>query len=106
MELAPDQLQSTLSYLQDLALQQRYLRGDLSHNALFSSLISHLKSDGYELQSLEAARRGLSGEVSGSSFYMDLALIFMCVLCAGLASGLTQVSVLSLTVRGFHVVCV
>lgn len=92
MDLTPEQLQSTLTFLHTLAVYPRNLRGDFSDNALFTSLINHLKADGYGLQSFDAVdSRRLSGEVSGSSFYMDLALIFMCVLCAGLASGLTQV---------------
>jgi hypothetical protein len=62
------------------------------------SLSTHLKMDGYEIRTAVeqttgffASRRSLEGEVSGDSFYTDLVLIFLCVMCAGLASGLTQV---------------
>lgn len=75
------------------------MHGNVSHEAsdLVSILLSNLNADGYELQYMDQnfnhSVRKLQGEdPSDPDFIMNLAFIFMCVVFAGLASGLTQVN--------------
>jgi hypothetical protein len=90
-EIIPQHFSFTLEFLNDLIISQKDISNEKS---ILSDLISHLKMDGHHLHNYHQQtflRRRL-GEISGSSLYMDIFLIFFCVLCAGLASGLTQVS--------------
>ena len=86
-----ESLANTFRFFRSLACPSSDLQQDPS--VWQDTLMEQLRLDGYQLQPLESiSHRSLQeGEVSGTSFYIDLVLIFICVLCAGLASGLTQV---------------
>jgi hypothetical protein len=89
-EIIPQQFQNTVQFLQEIVLAQS---ASFNEKEVLRDLVSHLKLDGFEILNLNQQyhlRRRL-GELSGSSLYFDIACVFMCVICAGLASGLTQV---------------
>jgi hypothetical protein len=98
-EIIPQQFHYTLQFFQDCLKNSNENPQCTDGSFWLESLSTHLKMDGYEIRTTVeqstgffASRRSLEGEVSGDSFYTDLVLIFLCVLCAGLASGLTQVA--------------
>ena len=71
----------------------------LNTTELLSNIIKALNQDGYHGNTglhCDAAGtsilslRKLSEESSGSNFALDVALVIVCIVCAGLASGLTQ----------------
>lgn len=60
---------------------------------IFHELLDHLQYDGFDLRNFEGnSHRMLQQDTSQSSLIMNLIVAFICVVCAGLASGLTQVS--------------
>ncbi len=88
--------ESTVLFLQRLLDSQRT---DLNSNEdfLFSSLQSALNTDGYALKTLQslATNQNLRGleelESPGEpAFNVSIILVLICIICAGLASGLTQ----------------
>jgi hypothetical protein len=102
-EIIPQNLHYTVSYLVQLLNKDGNLSSlkDASTSELLQQLTNSLSLDGFELQSRseEVVSQSLSGllehgrrlQLSGNSVVMDLVLVFVCVICAGLASGLTQV---------------
>lgn len=81
-------IEATLSFLRELsALPQ-------SDSGLVHSLITALSQDGYSLKPYEHhyLRRLESQAQPGSADYtVSVILVTICVICAGCASGLTQV---------------
>ena len=61
---------------------------------LMAQLLQSLKSDGYTLLQDQQTRnlRGLLAETYEGVNIQDVVLVFVCIIFAGLASGLTQVS--------------
>ena len=78
--------------------------GHTDISVLFSHVIGALQQDGYELHRIEQQQpyehhhhlRRMAEEQhadpNSSAFILNICLVFVCVICAGLASGLTQVS--------------
>lgn len=101
-EIIPQNLHYTVAYLAQL-LKDGNLSSlkDVPSSELLQQLTNSINLDGFELQSRseEALSQGMAGildhgrrlQLSGNSVVMDLVLVFVCVICAGLASGLTQV---------------
>jgi len=71
------------------------VKSDDREEHLFSMLLSNLTLDGYHLEANLindfTSRRLQTVDPTSSDFFMNIALILMCVLFAGFASGLTQV---------------
>ena len=86
-------IEATLSFLRELAASPA------SDESLVSSLLSALTQDGYSLHLNEPhyLRRLESTAEPGSTDYtVSVILVTVCVICAGCASGLTQVRSLGL----------
>lgn len=87
-----DPLSATDSFL-NLLLSCQYDNSDASAT-LSETLQQALRSDGYALYRIDDFSRNLRGHTqSGTNGSRDIALVMVavCIVCAGLASGLTQV---------------
>lgn len=66
----------------------------VSGQGILQDLLESIKLDGYDLRSeevVESSHRILQSGGGDSNLIMNLVLAIFCVICAGLASGLTQV---------------
>lgn len=85
---------ATISFLKDVSISHeiRTINADI-----IPTLLSALKQDGYSIKNNQPHYlRGLGEDLAepGSSDYMtSVILVCVCVICAALASGLTQVVV-------------
>lgn len=88
---------ATIDYLQGMGYCGAF--GPVSCKYLISNIVNNLKTDGFVLEQIqrtvetqEAHRylRGLQETVGGINL-VDVSLVMMCIIFAGLASGLTQV---------------
>jgi hypothetical protein len=98
-DIIPQHFHYTLSFLHGL-VDNSLPHGGTFDNSLLQSLSDHLKMDGFQIQTFPEESiyhmRRLEGEAdTGSALILDIVLIVICVLCAGFASGLTQVTVFS-----------
>ena len=86
-------MHETISFLQSL---EDGTTAQLNRNELISNLVKSLSIDGISLNDqiqIQSQRslRGLSEATMGGVNIEDVALVGVCIICAGLASGLTQV---------------
>ena len=91
-EFLPQQFHYTTQFFQNNFGTE--LKGEYG-NQILSELLEHLKLDGFDVdECAECTKLRLLSDAGGggsSGLVMNLILIFICVLCAGFASGLTQV---------------
>jgi hypothetical protein len=97
-----------MEYLtQELHYTSQYFRNNLGielhgdeGQSILSDLLDHLKMDGYDVADCsQCSRRFLAGqahaEQGSTTFITDVVLVVVCVVCAGFASGLTQVRIIA-----------
>jgi hypothetical protein len=107
-DIIPQHFHYTLSFLHGLVDKSLPYAATLD-SSLLHSLSQHLKLDGYRIQSFPEENlhhlRRLEADGAadtGSALIVDVVLIVICVLCAGFASGLTQVSHFCFILYSWH----
>jgi hypothetical protein len=85
------EFQATLNFVKEFVVSHDFVEDE---SFFLESLKSSLSSDGFILKRVHYLR-GLEAleEPGDPEFTTNIILVFICVLCAGFASGLTQVSI-------------
>lgn len=89
----PEQLSQTLAFLQSLGCHAS--ESGALDSSLVENLLSSLVEDGFTLKSTQTfhlRRLESSPDTSPAAMVSNLIPVAICVICAGFASGLTQVS--------------